>query len=414
MYYLIIFSYVLQALSYTKAVQLNLENDMKIETDFISFLNKEYDPRDDSLEDETLYKNKFNPKFQGSKDLVANSSTLDKTDEFKAYIEHIKDKGVTILKKIGKLIINEMHVEEDAEESIETVCNVYATTIQNYHIFISQQAAKFIAREDFLFLDVSEVASRLIYQLLKKMLDEAVPEISLTDTNTAPDISDQSIENLTKIFQNESLNMRVNEAQYLCEKYKICRPYPAFSDYFGHFIKELMSLSESKQYMFCHLFRMSLKSNKHFAEFMEYVAVNSFSNAMETFFVDDFDLHHSYLVEMYSAASEKFHLIRSSKTKKQMTGPAIRILFDLFDERFNCMYETFIDTFDYTVKAIKNWGEDKITSIVIVLSNFIKELCRIIDDIIKSDKNVLKKIINMIKMIFDEEPEYDEMYDNTL
>lgn len=355
---------------------IEVEGVVRLKNGFLdSFANL---PNNDDIElpHPISVRSKPNPQKIISRSTImrANTVGMNRSDEFLEFVNHIKSKGVTALKSIAKQVFKGMKLKKTFTRQIETVTDDYKTAIQNYLEHVMGEKTRFKINEELLFLDMVETACRLLYREQKKILNFAITaakliqNINKTDNSTNKEANtklnktkislEEDIQSMSQIIYRQGVITKREELRHICNKYDICRPYPAFTDYLADFIVEIVKLSDEKLKTFVKAFRFIGQTNEEFLnslidkDDMETVIVPHLSELLNN--INGFQ---ETLLLLRGHLTQRFKIISSPNLKMKIRTQAVRILLDIINQAFQYENDDIIAMeFDTAVKNIRSWN----------------------------------------------------------
>ncbi|CAB3238066.1 unnamed protein product [Arctia plantaginis] len=304
----------------------------------------------------------------------ANTVGMNKSDKFFEFVNHVKSKGVTTLKSAAKQIFKGMKLQKNFTQQIEIVTDDYKTRIQKYLEHVMGEKAKFTIDEEFVFLDMVETSCRLLYREQKKILNFAITTAKLihnineTNNSTNKNANNElnnfnishevDVQSLSQIIFRQVVMTKREELRHICNKYEICRPYPAFTDYLADFLVEIMKLSDEKLGTFVKALRLLGKTNEDF--FNGFIDVDDKETVIVPYFAELLNNLNGFqetLLIIRGLLTQRFKIISSPNLKMKIRTQAVRIILDIINRAFQYENDDLLAMeFDTVVKSIRSWN----------------------------------------------------------
>ncbi|XP_075984753.1 uncharacterized protein LOC142982233 [Anticarsia gemmatalis] len=308
-------------------------------------------------------KGKLPKKFSRATIMRATWVGNNKTNELIEYVDHVKQRGVSSLQASANLIISDLGIVKDIiklTQYVNALTKNYETTMQNYLEYVIGQKAKFVIEEEFTFLDMVETACRLLYSQQKQILDFA-GEVAKTDPNNTNTNFDDQIKTLNQIIYRQSINTKKEEMRHICHKHEVCRPYPAFTDYFADFLAQIIKLPEDSLPTLFQLIKSLVDMNADFFNIIPDEKDRKFVVKRLVNGFDEFNATKAAMIELKSILVHRFKIMNTTDLKWKLKTQAVRILLDIIDKAYQYeQYNLMFVEFDQTVQALRSWiSEDK-------------------------------------------------------
>lgn len=367
-------------------------------------------------------KSKVTKKYSLTSGKITNSVSNNNTRNLTKYLEHMKRRGIKTLEYIGKNIMDQMK-QDYMNKKINAAKIIYRKRLQNYFKYITGPNS-LISNQDFILVDICELACRILYQQQRKILTHIIDSTNLTNNafnndakeysasveNSVDIITGQSsqvnqlnsIKNITETIFSYNTDLRTNEIKYICQKYKLCRPYPGFTDYCGYFLSEILRLPSSQFAKITKLFAIVLQIDANVLDFVsEITDYDKFKAVLD----DTFQNTNSFkrkLELLKVVFTQKFAIVCKPELDLNMRAPATRILLDVIDRLFEGkMHTDFVTHFDVTVSEIRRWANNERTAIGVDVGGIAEAFFTVLNEMLQSEKTDREHLQILIAMIKD-------------
>nr|XP_021194190.2 uncharacterized protein LOC110379020 [Helicoverpa armigera] len=315
-------------------------------------------------------------------------------------IDHFKKIGNESLHAIGKKIITDLAINMDIGLMLKTASGDYHTSMQNYNDVVSKENIKSTLDREFVYLDVVETSNGLLYSIERKLLNDII-------ANKTDVLFDNSVEAMNEKIYKHSVQEKKNKVKFICEKYKVCRHYPAFTDYCADLITEILKLTDKKFTAIIEILRIIIKENKGFFEkVMEKEEKYLIIKKLESLSTDLFQMKEFFAV-LRGVITQRFKAVSSSEKSLKSRTIATRILLDIVDKALSGDEDLLAIDFDNSVSALRSWEDGVRQNIHGIYEDFAKNLFRIMQfNLTKNARKEMKILIQAIMGKIDEDDKF--------
>ena len=325
----------------------------------------------------------FSRRLAFLKDNVENKTS----DPLKEFTNHLLEKGTKTIKYIATEIVSDLNITINITAMLEVATYDYTNTIENYYEFVKKSQNE--SDRDLLYLDMVETSCRLLYHVEKKLLTDIIMHVNY-------DARSDEYKNMTHKLLKQSKEDRKEIMQYVCDKYQVCRAYPAFTDYFADLVSEIVILDDKRFRVILESLTKTIKQNeKIFANFMEKkdreLIADKLRRIPNTYaFKDLFFVARSVL-------NQRYKTIISGSEEFKNTTRSTSIILDIIDKALTSEENVLAIDFDNSVQAIRGWSADKRHDIDKYLDEFVTSFLRRLNhNLTKNARQELKVLIKTI------------------
>lgn len=295
--------------------------------------------------------------------ILRECSVANKSDEFIRYLTHIKTRGEIfykdMAKEILKMIKNDEYVshhnstkderEKDTEKEGNTknvTVNLkylginFTDNIQTYFDSLVLLKTHYDIDEEYVFLDILGTASILMRKDLRKVFED-LPALNYNTQIT------NTINKHIKILKKEEL-------RYICNQYRVCRPYSLLTDYFERFLDEVLVLPIPKYETVIDFLGAVIQTDEDYEELVE--GALRVAKVVEYFF-DTPSRSYEYMQILKSFLIQRNKIVQVKDTALKLRMQSFRTLMELLDGAFYCnSSDNFFNVFNGTLNVVRNFA----------------------------------------------------------
>lgn len=308
------------------------------------------------------------------------SKSPQRLEEFMKYLQK---SGKDTIERISEQITADLGIKKNITPILIVVTNDYKNMLQNYYDYVQKDLSD--EDRDLVYLDLVETSCRLLFEEEKKLLNDII----MHENNN----HHGSFKKITKELLKRSYIYKREKRRYVCENYKVCKEYPAVSDYGAELISEILMLNDKRVLKLFEILSKILKQkDKIFSRISEKEDRKLIGEKLSGFSTDLFDTK-EFLAFVRGIITQRFRPVTSGSEEFKTKIKATRILLDIVDKALNSEDDVIAIDRDNCIKAIKNWAADQRDDIEDILGEFVQNL------IVRLNHNLTKNARNEIKIL---------------
>ncbi|XP_075984736.1 uncharacterized protein LOC142982221 [Anticarsia gemmatalis] len=320
-----------------KGLPLDSQADTRKENSSVTIFDANF------LKTELPYK-KFDDNFETATDKIPLDDS--EIDELNDYITHVKASATVVLKHLERTITTQNRTEKNMTKVVKELLDVFGTKIQNHSKEVAAIEKKYGMDTEYTFFDIQETAGRLIYNQQMILLNKTV--------NTTKPVRRREMQIAVYSHTVEFLG---EERRYLCNTYGFCKPQSFFTNYFGHFIHEILSLPFEKFKIIVKFLMTVVEQCDEFWDMISEMDIDEKSALMVRKLYDDPERVKEILTELRAILRHRFLIVRTKDYEHSTRVQAVRMILNIIDESFYSQVDgKLLNNINNMSKIIKKWA----------------------------------------------------------
>ncbi|XP_046972270.1 uncharacterized protein LOC124539011 [Vanessa cardui] len=293
-------------------------------------------------------------------------------EEIYSVLKHLRTIGALKISASVKCMKRIMQPTHNIKRLADTSIQHYASLFNGLMKKIPEDAYENNIDKEFIILNLVVTANEIVYDINKNILRKIINQTKITPLDKKKE--NNTIINVKEELYDNYLDGKKEYMEYICLYYKICRMYPAYSDYIAVVINEILKLPRNRFNYFMTNFIVLMKEQANFFKtFLGDKLVSKINDNLEEIFYRDIKNTRTILISLQKLLLGKHKLISPNNKNDKTILKAIIILIDIVDKAFdndeNDMFSIF---FDNTIIFFRNWAKVGEENIARSMGNFVR------------------------------------------
>lgn len=323
------------------------------------------------------------------------------------FITYISQKGSKRLVRVSKNIKNILKVEKGTNRRLKLADVEYLQKLKEIVSYALTHNSTTDFDREILLLSIIESSNKLLYSVSRNFLNVVVD-------GHGSNLPKDDVRAVTEAIYSDNIKYKKEDFQYICRELKLCRPFPAYSDYFADLTSEILRMSD---YKLREVLMKIIVAGQSKRDFFESVLGADLAANIGTLVQSTFNGELSYARQVLSVfrgiISKRYTWISNKKYDLKLKTTAIRVLLDIIDKLFDTDGEEIVALhFDSIVKAMRDWELNLRNDLETILFNIINysvdTLKHYLDTVSRNEIRILSQTI--IYGTYNVTPEYDYLF----
>ncbi|KAJ0172394.1 hypothetical protein K1T71_012367 [Dendrolimus kikuchii] len=304
---------------------IELEGVIRMGDEFLESLNKDVQEYH-SVQKELKDKNK-SVDYRKSDKVREPALPVINKDKFYAVAIYLQQNGYERLKALDKTINDKLGIKANLNSYSEKASRKLNAEIFNYVNETLQRNLTNVIDREFMVIDLIETSNKLLHSALKDLLAVITSLYKVRYLKNMKQVSDN--------IHKDVVSEKKDNFWYICNKFSICRPYPAFSDFFGDLMVVIIktNLTDFKQ-LFTTVKKV-LEAKYAFIENMIHASIyKEVVEKVNTLVNEPVNLR-NLLLYLRSVIIKRHKLIDTEVEIFKIKAKAVKIIIDIFDRAFD-------------------------------------------------------------------------------